>query len=239
MGSSNFSYSGFKGNIEFNLKIADIDEKKSVTDFLDFLFSGEGIKKNISSSLDTVELKLKSDHDKTGNELKDYEIKKSTIPTYEDDGFFSIKHRPNVQPASSLNLYFDKGRKKIKNGIAIYSPREWYEVEVTTQKKEQLHKDYPRGDWTAYTSDPDVNKFYKLNMVTASGNKNSPKAITTRGEKKRKGGRKILGELIKGRMERQGILNRYEQITSGTLEEYGRDCIELKKISQNTYIMKI
>ena len=237
VGSSNFSNSGFKGNIEFNLQIADIDEKQSVTDFLDFLFVGKGIKNNISSSIDDVELKLKSDHDKTGNELKDYEIKKESMPTYDDNGFFSIKHRPSNQPKSSLNLYFDKGRKNPKNGK--YYPRPWYEVEVTSRKKEQSHKDYPRGNWTAYTSDPDRNKFYKLNMVTASGNKKSPKAISTTGEKRHKGGRKILGELIKGRMEQQGILKRYEQITNATLEEYGRDCIELKKIDEKTYIMKI
>mgnify|MGYP003317720439 FL=1 len=43
--------------------------------------------------------------------------------------------------------------------------------------------------------------------------------------------RSILGELIKGKMERAGALKRYEQITKETLDVYGKDYIELKKIN--------
>ena len=57
------------------------------------------------------------------------------------------------------------------------------------------------------------------------------KAITT------KDNRLLLGELIKGKMLKN-CLNRYEQITSETLKEYGRDYIELHKISEGVYYLE-
>ncbi len=244
VGSSNFSWSGLGGWMEFNLEIVDVKEKKSVIEFLNYLFVGDGIKTGISSSLDDVELKLKNDNDVNRvrgdkndiKQLKDYEIKEDDFPKFEDTGFFSIRHRPSLQPNSSLNLYFDKGRKTIKNGREIYEPRPWYEIEITSQVKEQKHKDYPpKGSWVAYTRDPEENKFYKLHMTSASGQK-YPKALMT---SKIGGGRGILGELIKGRMERKGVLRKYERISEETLTEYGTNCIQLKKIDSKTYIMKV
>lgn len=238
VGSSNCSTSGFKGNMEFNLKISDPNEKKSARDFLEYLFIGEGLKKKISRHLDGVELKLKkkksSKPTKTRKTLKDFEIPEESFPQYEDDGFFTIKHRPNDQPRSSLNLYFDKGRKFNKNGKEIFTPRPWYEVEITSRTIERKHKDYPKGEWVAFVHDKELQKFYKLDMVTASGDKSSPKGIMT---SKNGGGRATLGELIKGKMEAQGALEKYQPITDEVLEEYGRDNIALKKISDGTYIM--
>jgi HKD family nuclease len=240
VGSSNLSISGFKQNMEFNLKISGLYEKQSTKEFLDFLFVGEGIKNNISCPLDEVDLKLKGDSDEDTideKSLGNYEIPRESFPTVQNDGFLKIKHRPSDQPRSSLNLYFDNGRKVVRNGRSVYTPRPWYEVEVTAQKKERDHKDYPKGEWIAYVHDEDQKKFYKLNMVTSSGDITSPKAIQT--SRKEGGGRSILGELIKGKMERRGVLKKFQKITDEVLEEYGRDCIELKKISEAIYVMKV
>ena len=46
-----------------------------------------------------------------------------------------IMHRPQKQPKSSLNLNFEKGRKVKRNGRNLWTPRGWFEVEITTQKK--------------------------------------------------------------------------------------------------------
>jgi len=73
-------------------------------------------------------------------------------------------------------------------------------------------------------------------MVTSSGDKDSPKALQT---SKAGGGRKVLGELIKGKMERMGVLQRYTKITDDILDEYGKDYIELKKIYDDSYLMKV
>ena len=144
-----------------------------------------------------------------------------------------VFHRPEVQPASSLNLYFDKGRKDKNSGR--YTPRPWYEVEVTSQKKEQDNPIYPKGDWTAYVKEKTNGNtsYYKIPMVTSSGKKTSPKAIQS------KDGRHILGELIKGKMERAGSLKKHEQITRDTLDLYGRDYIELTKISDRIYFLEV
>ena len=240
VGSSNLSASGFKNNMEFNLKIKDTLEKESTISFLNFLFAGEGIKKNISCPLENVELKLKGDTDKVVKDektLRNFEIEEKNFPEdVYDKNYFKIKHRPNAQLRSSLNLYFEKGRKVIKDGRSVYTPRPWYEVEVTSQTKEREHPDYPKGEWVAYVNDDIRNKFYKLHMVTSSGDIDSPKAIQT---SKKGGGRRVLGELIKGRMEEKGVLQKFTRITDEVLEEYGKDFIELKKISTGKYILRV
>ena len=50
--------------------------------------------------------------------------------------------------------------------------------------------------------------------------------------------RQALGEYIKGKLERQGLLKRGEPVTSETLELYGRDCITLTKLSDASYILE-
>ena len=57
-------------------------------------------------------------------------------------------------------------------------------------------------------------------------------AITT------KDNREILGEYIKGKLEREGHLERLETITLDTLRNYGRDYISLKKIKDKTYYLE-
>ena len=49
--------------------------------------------------------------------------------------------------------------------------------------------------------------------------------------------REILGELIKGKLERANVLSVPEVITSETLYQYGRDTIDLIKISDSEYII--
>ena len=88
----------------------------------------------------------------------------------------------------------------------------------------------------AYVQDEELNKFYKLAMITSSGNIDSPKAIQT---SKEGGGRSVLGELIKGKMERKGALQKFHKITDEVLEEYGKDYIELNMISPGEYVMRV
>ena len=75
---------------------------------------------------------------------------------------FKIFYRPNKRFISALNLYFGKGRKIIKNGEVIYTPRPWYEVEISTIKEEREHKDYPKGSWDAYVEDD--GKYYRVHL---------------------------------------------------------------------------
>ena len=99
-------------------------------------------------------------------------------------------------------------------------------MEITTEAKDRV-KDYPKGEFTAYVKDED--KFYELKMITASANY---KAITT------KDNREILVELIKGKLEREVYLERYQRITLDTLRNYGSDVISLKKIKDKKYFLE-
>lgn len=240
VGSSNLSVTGFKTYMEFNIEVTDNEIKKSTTSFLDYHFVGQGIEKDDSAPIDdpTVDIKLNKaiKKQKTKKSLKDFEIDKKDYPKGDFENSFKIRHRPNVQPISSLNLYFSKGRGTTKDGKTVYKRRNWYEVEVTSLLTERKkYKDYPIGEFTAYVEDN--GKYYKLQMITSSGNKKDKyKAIQT---SKKGGGREILGMLIKGKMERMGILNGISPITDEILEEYGKNYIELAKIGNKKYLMKV
>lgn len=221
LGSSNFSDSGFFGNIECTSIIDEKKTKNEINKFLNHLYYGN----EFTAPLNEVELFIKNrKKKKTKDKLKNYEIRPELFPTAKIASNIDIKLRVDEQPRSSLNLYFEKGRKNRTTGK--YAPRPWYEVEITTEAKDRV-KDYPKGEFTAYVKDED--KFYELKMITASANY---KAITT------KDNREILGELIKGKLEREGYLDRYQRITLDTLRNYGRDFISLKKIKDKKYYLE-
>lgn len=219
IGSSNFSDSGFYENIECNALINEELDKKNISLFLSHLFYGN----EFTAPLNEVELFVKSKKSKKiKDKLKNYEINENNFPSKTPVSQLDIKLRVDEQPRSSLNLYFEKGRKNLQGK---YSPRPWYEVEITSKAQERT-KDYPIGEFTAYAKDKD--KFYKFKMLTASDNH---KAITT------KDNREILGEFLKGKLEREGYLEKYEKITLDTLRSYGRDYISLKKINDKEYYL--
>ena len=149
--------------------------------------------------------------------------------------------RVDNQPASSLNLYFDKGRKQ----SGKYSPIPWYEIEITTSKRDMglyypesipnldehgIPKKSRNGSFDAFIKDGD--NFYKINMKVTSDN---GKAIFS---SELSGGRTVLGEYIKGTLEKKGLLKEGERITSEVLEAHGIDSIVLKKIDDNNYILE-
>ena len=221
VGSSNFSGTGMYGNLECNTSVLDKSSKDRISKFLNHLFTS----KELSQNLDNVELTVKKrKRKKIKEKLSKHEISKLLFPQLKELSETKIKLRVDEQPRSSLNLYFEKGRKNPKTGK--YSPRPWYEVEITSEKNERT-KDYPKGAFTAYVADE--NKYYKLNMITASA---GFKAITTTDN------REILGEYIKGKLEREGHLERLETVTIDTLRNYGRDYISLKKIKDKIFYLE-
>jgi len=229
VGSSNFSSSGFYTNYEFNSEIIDTTNKQGAIDFLKFIFEEAN---EFAAPLDKVELQVKGQKvsgakKKLGakDSLGDFQIKQKDFPVFVPTSTISIKLRVDKQPNSSLNLYFDKGRKT-KDGK--YMPRPWYEVEVTSEKLDRdENSDYPIGDFEAYIEDD--GRFYKVPMITASA---GYKAITS------KGNRAILGEYIKGKLQRLGYLDKYQRITSETLLEYGNDSLILEKFEESKYYLK-
>lgn len=233
-GSSNLSDGGFSNTLEFNSQLSEVD-KINTNSYLNWLFNN----REISQPLSFIKLKIKSDDKQpsiiaTNNRpnnlpttkkksLIDLIITKQAFPTAQAISSQKITLRVDEQKESSLNLCFDKGR--VKKGI--YTPRKWYEVEITCNKTDITNSNYPKGDFEAYVKNGNI--YYKINMITASS---GYKAITS------KGNRLILGELIKGKLEEAGLLEVNETITSEILAEYGRDFIELKKFAPNKYYLE-
>jgi len=212
--------------------------KKDVSDYLANLFD-----KRLAKRIEDVELRKKVGGDgvRPSKLLKDYEIDEKDYPDIEKSiGVCPIKLRVDEQPQSGLNLYFSKGRKNQKNQ---YATRPWYEVEIGTEKKDRDNEFYPvteinakkdggksrEGSFEAYANDD--GKFYKFKMrVSADFGKN----IASSNES---GGRETLGKFIKGKLEKRGLINEGDVITSETLMDYGNDTLELHKISDSAYIL--
>lgn len=228
VGSSNLSDSGFRHNLEFNVLVADEATQVSIRSFLHFIFKNDC---PISAPLSEVELVIKSrgrrdsiETQADNSSLSTCLISKNKFPSVTPLSVIEIELRVDRQPNSSLNLFFDKGRK---NQHGKYSPRPWYEVEVTSTALERLHGDYPIGEFDAFVSEGD--EFYLIPMVATSQHN---KAIFSRGN------RRVLGEWIKGKLQKLGHLTHGERITSDTLSDYGNNKLILKKFAEKKYFME-
>jgi len=234
LGSSNFSEQGFKSRWECTAKINHNTTRTKALAYLDFLFN-----ESTTVKLAAVELREKTSKVsvKASKLLEDY--KTETFPTSAIICELQIKLRVDNQPASSLNLFFDKGRK---NQSGLYAPRPWYEVEITSSKSDRNDPCYPKsdlksagmnsryGEFNAYIEED--GHYYKLKMTVAS---DFGKAIAT---SKKSGGRETLGRYVKGKLQAAGVLKIGERITSETLDTYGKDYITLKKIDDSNYILE-
>jgi len=240
IGSSNFSEQGFASRYECTALVEEPNIHKATKEYLDHLFLYDEKEKDESISIPISEAEFARYNyniSRLGKvreikkQLSTYEINKSEFPDLSKQlGFVDIQLRVDEWKASSLNLFFDKGRynKKTKK----YSLRPWYEVEITTQTSEQKNPFYPQsGSFILYASDN--NKYYKI-MCTVSSGPLKLKAIQS---SKKSGGRETLGKLIKGKLERLGFLKEGEKITSDVLYEYGRKSIRLIKMENQVYVL--
>jgi hypothetical protein len=234
LGSSNFSVEGFKTRWEATSALTDPSVKTATRKYLDFLFSQK-------TTVDLGQVKLNKKQrtapQKPSRFLKDYEFHQPLPGPVV--GSIDIKLRVDVQPASSLNLYFEPGRKTSRTGL--YQPRPWYEVEVTTSAADRRDPLFPptapvpgsksrKGSFYAYITEK--GQIYRVRMEICS---DGGKALMTSRES---GGRETLGRYIKGKLEAAGVLQHGELITSDTLAAYGRDYITLRKIDNRNYILE-
>jgi hypothetical protein len=239
LGSSNFSEEGFASRHECTALIEHEKTKNDVADYLEHLFD-----EKIAKPLNKVELRLKGRTAfiaPSSKLLEDYEIPLTKFPNISNPiGICEIELRVDDQPNSSLNLYFEKGRVNPKT--KLYAPRPWYEVEITSCKKDRDNPFYPKslsnsttsksrkGEFIAYAKDN--GKYYKFDMAVYS---DDGKAIST---SEKSGGRTTLGKFIKGKLERAGLLEEGERITSDMLLEYGNSSIKFIKFSDNVYVIE-
>lgn len=220
VGSSNFSYSGLKSNIECNIQ-ADSIAESSLNSFLDYMFEpsisaviektditlrdGKSFKKRISNSLLTSAKKYRAGSIK-----------------YNKSSVIEIPLRKTVHnKKSSLNTYFGKGRLNSSTGKV--NPRPWYEIEIIIPNKITSNKNYPKGDFEAYTDDG-----YVLSMKTQGDYYKNLRST---------GSLQIFGMWLKGKLQKSGALLPLTLVTEDTLDIYGNDILKLYPIGNNKYYM--
>jgi hypothetical protein len=222
VGSSNFSSSGTKGNIECTVPILNDHQKVYLVAFLNDLYSP-----SYSISIDQAEIivpgkkKLLSiNTQKKWENL--YKYNPETIDYAKYPNFSIDLNRVADKEKSSLNVYFGKGRWSRSTGKI--KPRNWYEIELIAGKEVRDNVLYPKGDFTAYTDDG-----YIIPMRTQGDYSKNVRSLNSL---------LIFGRWLKGKLERSGALKKYEPVTMETLEEYGNDKLTFYKIEEGKYYMK-
>lgn len=217
VGSSNFSPSGLAGNIECTVEIIDSVQKGQVNNFLDSLFV------NHSEKIDDVVINTGSRtvvtltvNDKYRRLLKHTRTIDNSLPNLMID-----LERIAEKPSSNLNVYFGKGRENKQTGKII--PRPWYEIEIISSNDINSLPNYPKGDFYAYTDDGLI-----IPMKTQGDYFKNLRS---------KDSLQIFGMWLKGKLERAGVLKKYDPVTIDTLREYGNSQLKLYKISANEYFM--
>lgn len=222
VGSSNFSRSGLSENLECTAKIQDKPTKKEIRNYLDYLFSSDNSVSILKADIAVFGSKeyLKRISLKTLDDLKKYDpatIDKTILQRFE----YPLS-RIVASEKSSLNVYFGKGR--LARSTGKITPRPWYEVELIASVETTRNPLYPHGDFLAYTDDG-----YIIPMK-ASGDYS--KNIRSRGNLQ------VLGQWIKGKLQKADALIPLTPVTQETLDKYGNDAIRLYKIKKGEYYME-
>lgn len=222
VGSSNFSSSGTKGNIECTVPILAEKQKETLINFLKDLYSAD-YSINISEAEITVPGKKKvvlhtvQSQWESINRYNPNEIDKKSLPKFE----FPLS-RIAEKEKSNLNVYFGKGR--LNRSTGKITPRPWYEIELIASNDLNSQTYYPKGDFLAYTDDG-----YIIPMRTQGDyykNIRSKQSL------------QLFGIWLKGKLEQSGALKKYEPVTLDTLEEYGNDKLTLYKIEEGKFFME-
>lgn len=221
VGSSNFSSSGTKGNIECTIPVSINEQKTSLIKFLDDLYSP-----SYAVTIDKAEITVPGKKKVIIKSIENYwaklarynpaDIKVDGLPKFE----FPLE-RVAEKEKSNLNVYFGKGRLNTKTGKIL--PRPWYEIELIASKELNTQPNYPKGDFLAYTDDGLI-----IPMRTQGDYFKNIRS---------KHSLQIFGIWLKGKLEQKGALKKYEPVTVDTLEEYGNDKLSLYKIEEGKYFM--
>ena len=225
VGSSNFSESGLKTNIESVVEVSNL-KSNIVNDTKSFFHE------NLIIDLKEIQIKNSNSYKKRRERksLKELLRHKQNFDSSElkSMDLVQIDLKSFAEPErykSSLNLFHSSGRRN-KNGL--YDPRPWYEVELTFQKK-----NYPNlpQNFEVLTDDG-----YKFNMKRSGGGiKGKPE--TALKNLASTPSRKIFGEWFKRKLEEKKVLEENELITSETLENYGKSSLDFYKMNENQYYL--
>lgn len=224
LGSSNFSCSGFRNNIEATVQCVG-EQVDAIDSFLDDLFSEEfSIPVHYADIPIRGKTKLISDKPKLIWEGLKKHILTPTSPNIHMDKCIATYDLLSLseKEKSNLNVYFGKGR--LNRNTGIISPRPWYEIEIISNKSITSNPNYPSGSFMAYTDDG-----YIIPMKTSGDYKKNLRS---------EGGLQVFGRWLKGRLEDAGDLDKFTEITPATFLEYGKTKLSLYKMeNENSYYM--
>lgn len=223
VGSSNFSSSGLtaSGNYEMTVTDVSVQARKEFDEFF---------RVHLTSGLNFVEFSKVADFPIRGKSgalrQKLTGLQKVERPVgFRDSPFVDIDLAKNIEKKSksSLNVCFGRGRWARSTGKV--TPRTWYEVEIVCPKSVTSSSAYPKGNFTAITSDGF--KFEGRTQGDYQKNLRSKEDLRT------------LGIWIKGLLEDAGALSRSpeETVTAETFEAYGNSILRLYRISQSQVVM--
>lgn len=221
VGSSNFSLSGLKKNIECTIPVEEPRKQGQILDFLEHLYSSK-----LSVKIDKADINIigetKIISSTTENKWDKLERYSPRGLALDENKKISISLLDIVNhEKSNLNTYFGKGRVNSLTGKTL--PRPWYEIEIIPRKSIRMHPDYPRGDFLAFTDDGLI-----IPMKTQGDNYKNLRSRSSL---------QIFGRWLKGKLEDKKCLGKYQLITLETLEEYGKNSLLLYKIEDGKYYM--
>ena len=123
-----------------------------------------------------------------------------------------------VEPKSSLNVFFGKGREQKRTGLI--KPRHWYEAELIVSTLTTRMSGYPQANTESAIFDVITDDGYKFKCKVSGNNSKNLRSENDL---------KILGKWIKGRLENAGALAVGQPVTEETFSYYGRNTITLTK----------
>lgn len=228
LGSSNFSRTGLREQREATVQIKDENTVKEIREYIKEL-SDPSKSRSVPINmiiLNPPEPKIHL------TDLKQY----SSLPSWlvPDNVTFTLPLRVGVQPQSGLNLSRGKGRIDQKGK---YTPRPWYEVEISSDKKTRNLDEYPK---TPNTIPQKTHKNQKENIqceftaLLYDGYVYRECPMQTYSDYNKAMGstpRTLLGEYVKGLLEKAKLLRKPMAITPEILEAYGRDSIDVARFT--------
>lgn len=221
IGSSNYSTSGLRTNIEATARIEDSKLKGEIESFLSFLFSYKECTRIENAEIvspGTTEYRQRL----TATDLSDLEKYDSKNINIDSLQYFDYDlSRISNSMKSSLNAYFAKGRLNRTTGKI--APRGWYEGALIAPVNLINNPLYPHGEFKAFTDDG-----YIIPLATRGQNDKNIESL---------GNLKLLGMWIKTRLQAKGALKEFTPVTEETLDAYGRDSIRFYKISEKEYYL--
>ena len=219
IGSSNLG-SLTRATRQYEVDVRICDEPALFLKFDEFMSKAKAGSRPFSESIDKIKIK-----ENTPNPLENLvgvtKIDVSNVAVELSTVSFEIPVK--VEPKSSMNVYFGKGRTSV-NGRTL--PRPWYEVELIVPKSITEMSGYPTNPGSGEKFTVKTDDGYMFDCKTSGDfSKNLRSA----------GDLETLGRWLKGRLERSGALELGKPVTIETLKMYGRDTITLTKALEGNY----